>query len=264
MKKNWRFLYPDWKAGAVTFSFDDNREQDRRLVDLFNRYGLKCTFNLNSGTLGGEQFIRPGEVRELYAGHEVASHSVNHPNVAELWEQDREQCMYEIRHDREELERLSGRPVRGFVYPYGELSDEVEQFVRDCGFTYTRCGTNAPFTPPADPIRWSPAAHQNENLTPYTERFLACTDELRVLLVWGHSFEFDWGKGHWDDFEVFCRTISSRKEELYCETMGEICDYWLACRRVEEQNGIWKNPSERDIYLEADGEKIILPAGSSV
>lgn len=263
MTKHWRFDYPGWKTGAVTFSFDDNRVQDRRLVELFNRYGLKGTFNLNSGTLGSDDtlFIRPEEVKELYAGHEVASHSVNHPNVAELWETDREQCVYEILHDRDELERLSGQAVRGFVYPYGELSDAVEQFVIKSGFTYTRCGTNAPLSPPVDPMRWSPTAHQNENLTPYAESFLACTDELRVLLVWGHSFEFDWGKGHWDDFEAFCQKIAGR-DELYYATMGEICDYWSACRSAVRQNEIWRNPSGRDLYLEADGEKILLPAGS--
>ena len=30
---------------AVTFSYDDGIEQDRRLVDIFNSYGMKCTFN---------------------------------------------------------------------------------------------------------------------------------------------------------------------------------------------------------------------------
>ena len=34
---------------AVTFSYDDGIEQDRRLVEIFNRYGMKCTFNLNTG-----------------------------------------------------------------------------------------------------------------------------------------------------------------------------------------------------------------------
>lgn len=265
MKKNWSFLYPGWKSGAVTFSFDDNRVQDRRLVELFNRYGLKATFNLNSGSLSSDDslFIRKDEVKDLYTGHEVAAHSVNHPNLAELWEQDRAQCMYEILQDRAELERLSGQQVRGFVYPYGEWTDPVKKFVKDSGFIYTRCGTNAPFTPPEDPLCWFPTAHQNENLTPYTGNFLACSDELRILLVWGHSFEFDWGKGHWDDFEVFCRNIAGR-DDLYYAAMGDICEYWIACRSMIEQDGKWRNPSTSDLYLEVDGEKVILPAGTQM
>ena len=40
------------KKKAVTFSFDDGVTQDVRLVEMFNKYGLKCTFNLNSACLG--------------------------------------------------------------------------------------------------------------------------------------------------------------------------------------------------------------------
>lgn len=35
----------------MTFSFDDGTVQDRRLVALLDQYGLKGTFNLNSGLL---------------------------------------------------------------------------------------------------------------------------------------------------------------------------------------------------------------------
>ena len=37
------------KLKALTFSYDDGVEQDRRLIKLFNQYNLKATFNLNSG-----------------------------------------------------------------------------------------------------------------------------------------------------------------------------------------------------------------------
>ena len=34
---------------ALTFSYDDGIEQDRKLVEIFNKYGMKATFNLNTG-----------------------------------------------------------------------------------------------------------------------------------------------------------------------------------------------------------------------
>ena len=43
MKKVWK---------AITFSYDDGVTQDQRLIEMFNRYGLKATFNINSGLLG--------------------------------------------------------------------------------------------------------------------------------------------------------------------------------------------------------------------
>ena len=35
-----------------TLSFDDGLEQDKRVLDLMKKYGLKGTFNLNSGMFG--------------------------------------------------------------------------------------------------------------------------------------------------------------------------------------------------------------------
>ena len=36
---------------ALTFSFDDGNVDDIRLIEILNKYGLKATFNLNSGLL---------------------------------------------------------------------------------------------------------------------------------------------------------------------------------------------------------------------
>ena len=41
--------FPGGKHKALTLSYDDGRTQDRRLVDIFNRNGIKGTFHLNSG-----------------------------------------------------------------------------------------------------------------------------------------------------------------------------------------------------------------------
>lgn len=40
------------KRKFLTFSYDDGVTQDKRLVKIFNRYGLKATFNINSELLG--------------------------------------------------------------------------------------------------------------------------------------------------------------------------------------------------------------------
>ena len=88
------------KKKAITFSYDDGVTQDERLIGLFNKYGLKCTFNLNSGLLGkpGELLregvhvshnkFAPERVAEVYAGHEVATHSVTHPYLTRLSDED--------------------------------------------------------------------------------------------------------------------------------------------------------------------------------
>ncbi len=37
------------KYKALTFSFDDGNFDDIRLIKIMNKYGLKGTFNINSG-----------------------------------------------------------------------------------------------------------------------------------------------------------------------------------------------------------------------
>lgn len=44
----FELCYPHWKEKAVTFSYDDGQIYDRRLVEIFDRYGLKA----NSGRTG--------------------------------------------------------------------------------------------------------------------------------------------------------------------------------------------------------------------
>ena len=57
---------------AVTFSYDDGVTQDKRLIELFDKYGLKATFNINSELLG-----QPGE---LLREGVVVSHIKNNPD----------------------------------------------------------------------------------------------------------------------------------------------------------------------------------------
>lgn len=45
-----RYVYmrfPGGKSKCVTFSYDDARKSDIRLSDMLNKYGIKCTFNIN-------------------------------------------------------------------------------------------------------------------------------------------------------------------------------------------------------------------------
>ena len=43
-----RFLrFPGGKSRAVTLSYDDGVVQDKKLMNIFDKYGLKATFNIN-------------------------------------------------------------------------------------------------------------------------------------------------------------------------------------------------------------------------
>ena len=69
--------FPKGKAKALTMSYDDGKIQDERLVSIFNRYGIRGTFNLNYGMIDKEGLtpprIKSSRINELYTGHEIAS-----------------------------------------------------------------------------------------------------------------------------------------------------------------------------------------------
>lgn len=84
------------KLKAVTFSFDDGVEQDKRVIEILDKYGLKGTFNLNSSKFGTHvpyqdvdkivprDMINYDKIREVYHNHEIASHTIMHANLLEL------------------------------------------------------------------------------------------------------------------------------------------------------------------------------------
>lgn len=191
------FTYPQGLKKALTFSYDDGREFDRRLVEIFNQHGLKGTFHLNSGTLGlhapNGDFVAPGEVKELYQGHEVAVHTVSHlhPMSSPL-----SQVSREIAEDRKALEALTGGLVVGMSYPYGCYSDEVVAVAKAQGILYSRTTVaTGEFHLPADFLRWHSTCHHGDpRLLDLGKKFLAAPDMgLSLMYVWGHSFEFAWG-----------------------------------------------------------------------
>ena len=138
----------------VTFSFDDGVTQDRRLVELLNKYGLKATFNLNSSLFGlkggweqngkflSHNKVMPSEVKELYAGHEVAVHTLTHPN---LTGEDEETIVYQVEEDRKRLSDLVGYEVRGMAYPCGGVNNDerVATIIKEkTGVRYSRTITS--------------------------------------------------------------------------------------------------------------------------
>lgn len=130
------------KNKAITFSYDDGVTQDIRLTELFNKYDLKATFNLNSQLLGMEgrlpspfgevshNKVPKEEVAKIYAGHEVAVHTCTHPLLPSL-EQDA--VIEQVERDRKNLEDLVGYPVVGMAYPGGGINndDRVAAIIRD-------------------------------------------------------------------------------------------------------------------------------------
>jgi peptidoglycan/xylan/chitin deacetylase (PgdA/CDA1 family) len=173
--------FPGGKAKALTRSYDDGKLEDIRLLEIFNKYGIKGTFNLNYGEMQKDQSKMPHpripkeQIKDLYVGHEIATHTMTHPTIT--------RCPLvgvanELLEDRKGLEEITGTIIRGHAYPNGSYSEEVKRIFKDAGIAYARTvnenvdqGFNQDFDLPTDWMEWNTTCHHKHNLMALAKRF---------------------------------------------------------------------------------------------
>ncbi|MDF2986307.1 MAG: polysaccharide deacetylase [Eubacterium sp.] len=259
-----RMYYPGGREKALTFSYDDGQIFDRTLVGIFNKYKMKATFHLNSGTLGKEGFITEQEVTELFRGHEISCHSVTHPFLNQL---PQGQLINEIWEDRRNLERLAGYPVRGMSYPFGVYDERSLKVSETLGIEYSRTvnATNS-FSVPGNFLEWHPTCHHNDNILGKLDSFKNQPpwSSLPLFYIWGHSFEFH-RQNNWEIIEVFCSEASGDPNVWYATNI-EIKDYIYAVRKLifnVEQTQVY-NPSAITVWLGRNGNILELNPGQTL
>lgn len=218
-------MYQGKYKKALTFSFDDGVVFDRRLVELFNKYGMKCTFNLNTGKLSsadnwvwGETIIyhlNRTEIEEVYQGHEVASHSLTHPFLDRL---DYASQYNEIHTDIENLEHYFHKKIHGFALPYGGSNADTYRALQACGIKWNReVGTTMAFDIPDDLLHYNGTCHfRNPKILELVKKFIEMKpEEDQVFYIWGHSYELE--VYHcWDEFEKLLQLLAHRDDIYYC------------------------------------------------
>lgn len=229
------------KKKAITFSFDDGVLQDIRAIEILDKYGLKATFNLNSGKFGTKSpyetngkvvertLIEPTQVKELYKNHEVAVHTIGHFNLTDL----PLSCVtWQVEKDREILESLTGKEVRCMAYPCGGVNnnDEVAETIKNTTkirFARTTTPTFS-FDMQENLLRFNPTLHFRSDRTfEIARKFLALeTDEPQLFYIWGHTYELDFTDGEWKRFEELCKLISG-KDDIFYGTNGDIFEEFL-------------------------------------
>ena len=225
----------DFQSGklkkAITFSYDDGVTQDVQMIELMNKYGIKGTFNLNSELLGTGMFlsgtnyrlchykIRPEDVRGLYEGHEVAVHTLTHPNLTTL--EDAE-VIRQVEQDRLNLSELAGYEVVGMAYPCGGVNndDRVAKLIREnTGVKYSRTITSTHnFDLQDNLFRFNPSVyymHMDKMMDLAREFVELETEEPKIYYIWGHAYEMDYADDCWSKFAELCEFISGREDIFY-------------------------------------------------
>ena len=230
------------KMKALTFSFDDAVCQDVRFIEILNKYGLRGTFNINSNRLGetgrtlkigGVEIphdkINASDLRSIYEGHEVAAHTLDHPNLTTI--ADDNEIIRQVEEDRLRLSDLAGYEVVGFAYPCAapNFNERVVKLIKEnTGVKYCRTVVSSfSFDQQSDPYKFNPTLHQHANpreMFALGEKFLDMNpDTPQLFYIFGHAYEFDYGDG-WERIESFCNMMSGR-DDIFYGTNKEILLY---------------------------------------
>jgi peptidoglycan/xylan/chitin deacetylase (PgdA/CDA1 family) len=131
-------------VGLVGLTFDDGyADFTTNVMPVLARHGFTATVFVVAGKLGGRNdwddgpsraLMTAGQVRDAARQDiEIGSHGVDHRRLLQL---DDECLSAEMRRSRVILQSLTDTPVRGFCYPYGEISDATLREARAAGYDY--------------------------------------------------------------------------------------------------------------------------------
>jgi peptidoglycan/xylan/chitin deacetylase (PgdA/CDA1 family) len=259
--------YPGFLSKALTLSYDDGVVADLRLMEILNANGIKCTFNLNSGLFGLGTRLPEDKIIGHYvaSAHEIAVHGYKHLALSAL---QAPALIAEILEDRKNLEALTGAPVTGMAYAYGDFDDRVVSLLADCGITYSRTVTSThAFSLPTKPLLWDPTCHHNDpRLMELAKRFAeekTYRDEPALFYLWGHAYEFDEKhNNNWEVIEKFAAYIGGR-EDIFYATNGEIMSYISAYNALvfDVDGRSVYNPTATDVYLHINEKDTVAKAG---
>jgi peptidoglycan/xylan/chitin deacetylase (PgdA/CDA1 family) len=128
------------RCAAVTFD-DGYRSVYTVAFEQLRLYSCPATVFVTSGHFGKlsnwrshapefstREMLTAAELRALCASHiMIGSHTVSHHHLTRL---PPAQAEREIEDSRVALEQIVGERVRHFAYPYGELNDDLREFVK--------------------------------------------------------------------------------------------------------------------------------------
>ena len=213
------------------FSFDDGTVWDGRFVELLNKYGMKATFNLNSGL---EDFVwyfedrfpvrrqKLAETAQQYRGHEVASHSLHHHWLNTLTPP---QLSREVGEDCAALKALFGLEDIGFGVPFTACGEREIRILRKYVRYIRLSELSDSFAPPADPYHLPIHALYNQpDVRARIAQFAESDLPVSLFVLAGHSYEFE-VLDQWDYMEDLLRYIRSFDFEIMT-TMEFVHDHY--------------------------------------
>ena len=232
----------------VTTSWDDGDILDKRLSSLLSLYGIKGTFYIARNYQ--PRRLSDDEIRKLANEQEIGAHTLNHPDLRNL---SQDEQWGEIKGSKQWLEELQGFEIKMFCYPKGLANDLTMFLTKKAGFWGARNVRSGFWVAPDDyfdisttiqvyPFPFRKLGKRKyywmKLLEPYQKRapkflnlgvsrlsmiswlslakatFDLALQNGEVFHLWGHSWEID-KYDMWDELEKLLKYISQRENCVY-------------------------------------------------
>lgn len=122
-------------SGAVWERIATQVDEDAlpRLLDLYDKYGVKSTFFV----LGQLAELKPNIVKQIVArGQEIGSHGYQHDYRRAFDVMTLDEQVVELRHSKDLLEQIGGQEVISFRAPALRVNGDTPKALREAGFKY--------------------------------------------------------------------------------------------------------------------------------
>lgn len=221
----------------VATCWDDGVITDLRLVEMFRKYNVKATFNLNPGVMGPERIqsywidnieeysrsycgfrvgrLSRGDIAEVYQGFQVASHNMFHQKAGSIPDADFLKAALDARHI---LEDIVQHDCLGFAWPCGLTTPTTADLLRDAGFAY---GRTTQYTDNVldyeHPLMLKSNCHYLDRQ--FINKFEKAKAENGIFYFWGHSYEMMDCEGMWETMERRIKYISEDPETEWIDVV---------------------------------------------
>ncbi len=163
---------PAPRRGLVAFTFDDGyADVAQYAAHILESEGWRATLFVVTGLTGTDRMLKPERYLEKYGGraedyrmltweavgalakrgYEIGSHSVTHPLLTTLPD---EEALHEMAESRRMIESRLGVSARWFCYPSGDHDTRIAKLVREAGYE------GACVTPSGPGVTESPFTHR--------------------------------------------------------------------------------------------------------
>lgn len=142
-QKEVPIYFVEKQTPEIALSFDAawGCERTEKILAILKQYDIKATFFLTNIWL--EDY--PDMAKKIAAaGHEIAMHSVTHPHMNQL---SQEEVIQELEGNRQMIEEITGYHPTLFRFPFGEYNNQNVLTVRAQGYI---------------PIQWSIDTHERK------------------------------------------------------------------------------------------------------